>query len=148
MAFIDVDVLHHEAAAEIQDLLRRRLQQGEFSARIGNAPKFLVPVQVTEPVKRARSTVVEIDGQRHMVELLGQGQQAVVAGIHPKTGRAYFWPAGGLEETEPAKLPLVTPAELAEILERLQQDPAAVRPGRRAQGPRRSGPSPAPSRSR
>ena len=84
--------------------------------RIGNPPKFLIPVQVTEPVTRSRSAVVEIDGQRHMVEVLGAGQQAVVAGIHPKTGRAYVWPAGGLKETEPVKLPLVTPAELAEIL--------------------------------
>src|SRR6478735_7583637 len=44
------------------------------------------------------------------------GQRAVVAGIHPKTGRPYFWPEGGLEETEPTKLPPVTPAELYEIL--------------------------------
>jgi hypothetical protein len=73
-------------------------------------------VQVTEPVTRSRSPMVEIEGQRHMVELLGQGQQAVVAGIHPKTGYPYTWPADGLEETEPAKLPLVTPAELSEIL--------------------------------
>ena len=51
-----------------------------------------------------------------MVEMLGQGQQAVVAGIHPRTGRPYVWPADGLEQTEPAKLPLVTPADLAEIL--------------------------------
>ena len=65
---------------------------------------------------RSRSTVVEIDGQKHMVEVLGAGQQAVVAGIHPKTGRSYVWPVGGLEETEPSKLPLVTPAELADIL--------------------------------
>ena len=87
VAFIDVDVLHHEAAAEILELLRHRLGHGDFIWRVGQAPKFLVPVQVTEPVNRVRSTVVEIDGQRHMVELLGHGQQAVVAGIHPKTGR-------------------------------------------------------------
>src|SRR3954454_6607055 len=70
VAFIDVDVLHHEAAAEIQAMLRRRLGgRGEFLTRFGSAPKFLVPVQVTEPVKHDRSTVVEIDGQRYMVEL-------------------------------------------------------------------------------
>ena len=84
---------------------------------------------------RSRSTVVEIDGQRHMVEVLGAGQQAVVAGIHPKTGRPYFWPAGGLEETEPGKLPLVTPAELAEIVAAcskmlLRYGPAVGRKGR------------------
>ena len=79
--------------------------------------------------------MVEIDGQRHMVEVLGVGQQAVVAGIHPKTGRPYVWPEGGLEETEPAKLPLVTPAELAEILGAcskilLRYGPAVGRKGR------------------
>src|SRR3954452_2110186 len=64
VAFLDADVLHHEAAAAIQAMLRRRLGgRGEFLTRFGNAPKFLVPVQVTEPVKRNRSTVVEIDGQ-------------------------------------------------------------------------------------
>ena len=117
MAFIDGDVLHHEAAAEILAMLRRRLDgRGELIWRIGQAPKFLIPVQVTEPVTRSRSTVVEVDDQKHMVEILGQGQQAVVAGIHPKTGRPYVWPVGGLEETEPGKLPLVTPAELDEIV--------------------------------
>ena len=44
-----------------------------------------------------------------MVEMLGAGQQAVVAGIHPRTGHPYVWPADGLEDTEPGKLPLVTP---------------------------------------
>ena len=135
VAFIDVDVLHHEAAAAIQDMLRHRLQGGEFIWRVGQAPKFLIPVQVTEPVTRSRSTVVEIDGQKHMVEVLGQGQQAVVAGLHPKTCRPYVWPAGGLEETEPSKLPLVTPDELTEILGAcsrilLQYGPAVGRKGR------------------
>ena len=117
VAFVDVDVTHAEAAAAIYQLLRRRLDgNGELIRRIGQAPKFLVPVQVTETVTRSRSTVIEADGARHMVEVLGAGQQAVVAGIHPRTGRPYFWPEGGLEETEPAKLPLVTPVELAEIV--------------------------------
>mgnify|MGYP006320940113 CR=1 FL=1 len=43
-------------------------------------------------------------------------REAVVAGIHPETGRPYAWPADGLEQTEPAKLPRVTSADLAEIL--------------------------------
>ena len=97
VAFVDVDVPHHEASAELQEMLRRELHGGKFFWRIGNAPKFLIPVQTTEPVRRARSVVVEIAGERHMVELLGQGQQAVIAGIHPKTGRPYFWPAGDLK---------------------------------------------------
>jgi hypothetical protein len=117
VAFIDVDVLHHVAATEIQEMLRGRLDGlGEFIWRVGQAPKFLIPVQVTEPIKRSRSTVVEADGERHMVELLGAGQQAVIAGTHPKTGYPYTWPAGGLEDTEPARLPRLTPGGLAEIL--------------------------------
>ena len=116
VAFLDVDVLHHRAAAEILEFLRDRLRYGDFIWRVGRPPKFMVPLQVTEPVPYARSTVVEIDNQRNMVELLGIGRQAVVAGIHPVTGREYFWPADGLEDTEPAKLPLVTPTELGEIL--------------------------------
>ena len=116
VAFIDVDVLHVEASSELMEMLRRRLQGGEFIWRIGNPPKFLIPIQVTAPVTRLRSTVVEIDGQRHMIEILGAGQQAVVAGIHPKTGHPYVWPAGGLEDTEPGKLPLLSPTELNEIV--------------------------------
>jgi hypothetical protein len=117
VTFIDVDVLHREAAGEIHGMLRPLLCNGEFLPRIGNAPKFLIPVQSTEPVRKARSVVVEADGQRHMVELLGQGQQAVIAGIHPRMGRSYVWPEGGLEETEPHKLPLVTPGELTGLLD-------------------------------
>lgn len=136
VAFIDVDVLHQEAAAETQSMLRRYLaSNGEFLPRIGNAPKFLIPVRSTEPVRRARSTVIQADGQKHMVELLGQGQQAVIAGIHPKTGRSYVWPEGGLEETEPHRLPLVTPGELTGLLDAcskilLRYGPAAGRQGR------------------
>ena len=136
VAFIDVDVLHVKAAAEIQLLLRHCLaSKGEFLPRIGNAPKFLIAVQLTEPVGKARSAVVERDDQRHMVEVLGQGQQAVIAGIHPKTGRSYLWPEGGLEETEPARLPLLTPAELSEIISTcskilLRYGPAVGRKGR------------------
>ena len=135
VAFIDVDVLHHEAAGEIQACCARLLRDGEFLPRIGNAPKFLIPVQVTEPVRKARSDRGRDRRPAAHGRAAGQGQQAVVAGIHPKTGRPYVWPAGGLEETEPAKLPLVTPGELAEILAAcskilLRYGPAVGRKGR------------------
>ena len=117
VTFLDVDVLDPEAAGACMALLRNRLGP-DFIFRIGQAPKFLIPVRTTEPVRRARSVVVEIAGSAkgQMVELLGQGQQAVLHGIHPVTSRPYFWPAGGPEDTEPGKLPLLTPSELNEIL--------------------------------
>ena len=148
VTFVDVDVLHHDAAAEIQTMLRNRLEgRGEVIWRVGNAPKFLIPLQITEPVTRSRSIVVAIGGQHHMVEVLGAGQQAVVAGVHPKTGRPYFWPAGGLEETEPGKLPLVTPAEIAEILAAcdrvlLRYGQAVGRKGRSTRAERSATPKP------
>ena len=115
VAFLDADVLHPEASAEVHDLLRKRLGTG-IIRRIGLAPKFLVPVRVPEPVRKMRSDVVEIDGQRHLVEVLGQGQQAVLLGVHPKTMRPYAWPEGGPEDTEPSQLPLVTAEGLRQLL--------------------------------
>ena len=84
VTFLDVDVLDPEAAGACMALLRNRLGL-DFIFRIGQAPKFLIPVRTTEPVRPARSVVVEIAGSAkgQMVELLGQGRQAVLHGIHP-----------------------------------------------------------------
>jgi hypothetical protein len=75
VAFVDVDVVHAEASGELMEMLRRRLQGGDFIWRVGHAPRFLIPVHVTEPVNKSRSTVVEIDGQKHMVEVLARASR-------------------------------------------------------------------------
>ena len=149
VAFIDVDVLHPEAAAEIQVMLRRCLaSKGEFSARIGNAPKFLIPVQTTEPVSKARSMVVEIDGQRHMVEVLGAGPAGRGRRHPPEDWPTLLlarWRARGDRARQAAA------GDAGRTLRdpgRLQPHPAALRAGSRAQGPLDSAPSSTPSPSR
>ena len=51
-------------------------------------------------------------GVLHAVELLGEGQQYVVEGIHPKTGQPYAWRGPGLAEIGSEALTPVTDEEI------------------------------------
>lgn len=57
----------------------------------------------------------------HAVELLGQGQQYLVAGIHPKTVKPYYWRDGvSPAELTAAGLTPITPEELDAFFEAVE----------------------------
>jgi hypothetical protein len=115
---IDVDVPHPEAAAAIMALLRARLAgSGAFLARVGQAPKFAVPVRVAVPMRRQATAEFLIEGYEKAcrVEVLGKGQQFVVAGVHPATGRPYAW-SDDLLWTAPDELPALTVQQVLELV--------------------------------
>lgn len=63
---------------------------GPAPQRIGRFPKRLLVYRTTEPFGRMRLWIKHA-GTQHLVEMLGQGQQYVIAGIHPATGEPYKW---------------------------------------------------------
>ena len=126
MVFLDADVTDPAAAGEVTAEIRRTIGRASGSpgglaalVRIGRAPKALFPIRVRGSLRKLHSTVVLIDGQRCMLEVLAEGQQAVIGGVHPGTGQPYAWPLGGLEDIGPEDLPELTASEIGELVGRV-----------------------------
>ncbi len=88
--------------------------------RVGKAPKFLLVCRASEPGwKKATSRVFEKDGVKCQLETLGKGQQFVLHGVHPDTGKEYEVSdlLGGfalppIEEIPVESLPVITHADV------------------------------------
>lgn len=64
---------------------------GPAPVRVGRAPKCLLQYRTDEPFPRMRLWIKMPNGEQHLVELLGRGQQYVIEGTHPVTLRPYVW---------------------------------------------------------
>lgn len=88
---VDIDVTDPLLA----DVARLAIEEslGKTAVRIGRAPKLLMLYRMADPacVVTGRRVSVIVDGKRHLVEVLGAGQQFVVGGVHPATGKQYAW---------------------------------------------------------
>jgi hypothetical protein len=115
IVYLDADILDPTAAGEVTALIRRKIGLDAL-VRYGRAPKALFPVRVRDTIRKLRSTVVLINGDRCMLEVLAEGQQAAIAGIHPVTGKPYSWPLGGLEDIGPEDLPELTASEIGDFV--------------------------------
>jgi len=85
---VDIDVKDEHLAAEIADFALRTL--GPAPLRIGRYPKRLLVYRTEEPFSRMRLWI-KAGEVHHLVEVLGQGQQFLVHGIHPNTGKPFEW---------------------------------------------------------
>lgn len=91
---VDIDCADERLARLIEDAALAHL--GPAAVRVGRAPKRLLMYSLApgaEPFGRMRLWITrEEDGQpvKHLVEILGEGQQYLVHGTHP-SGRAYEW---------------------------------------------------------
>jgi hypothetical protein len=86
---LDIDVTQPDAAAAIEALALEVL--GDAPARIGRAPKVLLPYR-GDVGKRSVSFTLPSSDERQLVEVLGRGNFWVAEGVHPKTGQPYSWP--------------------------------------------------------
>ena len=117
--FIDVDISDETAAREIEALIRRRYgSKGKVLRRVGRPPKFAVPFKTDVPFKKKFLLVYPPGKPRprqskdcQRIEILGDGQQIVVAGIHPKTKLPYEWSGGEPWTVRREKLPELTGEE-------------------------------------
>lgn len=92
---VDIDCTNPSLSNVIRGLAFTYLGIGP--ERIGRAPKRLIVYKTTEPFRRMRLWITEPSGTKHLIEVLGDGQQYVVAGIHPVTKQPYAWPRGLLD---------------------------------------------------
>lgn len=89
---VDVDTLDAERAAGIGDLVTRHFGGGAaLPMRVGRAPKRLYLLRASDPENPPPYQSVEFETPQERVEILSVGKQAVIAGVHPKTGKPYQW---------------------------------------------------------
>jgi AAA domain-containing protein/bifunctional DNA primase/polymerase-like protein len=91
----DIDIKYPEAAEASEELIRNLYaDRGTLLTRIGEAPKRALLFRTTQPFPKIRVDLVAPNGSEHHIEVLGDGQQLVVDGTHPTTGKPYYWPGG------------------------------------------------------
>jgi putative DNA primase/helicase len=113
---LDIDIMHPEAVEAIEALARQHFAgRGDIYVRIGLPPKRLIPLRTNAPFRkltRAFTAPIGTDGKPPKIEILGDGQQYVVAGIHPDTRKPYRWVNGAsdmdVRDIRRDDLPLVT----------------------------------------
>lgn len=114
---IDCDVNSVEALRLVEELINVRLAGGSLAPvrERGNAPRALFVFRRVgdDPVRKIRVVFEDDKGVTHAVEVLGLGQQYVIAGMHP-SGVAYEWREGrDLAQTEGELIPMVTAEKLS-----------------------------------
>lgn len=85
---VDIDTTDAELSAMIESRALEIL--GGAPKRTGRAPKCLLVYTTAVPFGRMRLWLTDKEGTAHLIEVLGDGQQYVVAGTHP-SGATYTW---------------------------------------------------------
>jgi len=118
MPTYNVDIRDEAAAVAVEALVRERYaQRGKLLMRIGQPPQRAFPFRTAQPFKKLVINFTARDGgEAEKLEFLGNGQQVVVDGIHPGTGKPYAWFGGTLTEVAHAELPEISQAEAKELM--------------------------------
>ena len=117
---IDIDCENESLSQQIAEIAHRIL--GDAPSRTGRAPKRLLLYKTNEPFRKVRLWI-ERPGNptRHLVEILGTGQQFVVGGIHPSTMRPYEWNRD-ITTLGPTKLTTIDQQAVERFLNTLQRE--------------------------
>lgn len=110
---IDIDV--PDAAAVDAVIKHAQELWGVLPYRVGREPRAAIYFRASTPFGKRASPVYRIKGKETaQIEILGQGQQSVLYGVHPKTHKSYQWPAGELPPY--GELPELTEAKADEFI--------------------------------
>src|SRR4029077_5563837 len=92
---IDIDLLIEEAAEAVEAMARERFEErGHFLVRIGKWPKRAILLRTDVPFVKITLNLTAPNGKPEKIEVLGDGQQVVLFGVHPETHRDYLWQGG------------------------------------------------------
>ena len=121
MPTLDVDILDEAAAKACQQFVRERYEDaGDVLVRIGQPPKRAIPFRTEEPFKKIVVNLIAPDGSEgQKIEFLADGEQVVVAGVHPQTQQSYSWSNGGLEQVKYEDLPYIREEEARALVEEM-----------------------------
>jgi putative DNA primase/helicase len=118
---LDIDSTDEGIADLVEQLALRVL--GPAPVRVGNPPKRLLMYRTDEPFTRMRISLEDGNRTTHLIELLGEGQQYVACGIHPKTMRSYEWSVADPPRAD--ALTSITHGQVAALFEEIAQQFAA-----------------------
>jgi hypothetical protein len=118
MPTFDIDIKLPEAAAAVEDLVRKRFSGlGTILVRFGNAPKRAIPFKTPKPFKKITANLIAPDGSEgQKLELLAEGQQVVAFGIHEDTHKPYIWVGGEPGEIKRDELPAISAAQARQLV--------------------------------
>ncbi len=137
---LDVDVEAPEVAAALDRLIRDRVGRGVLVRTRGSSPRRAFLFRVSGSVWKKRVVFrLPGDDREHAVDLLGIGQQLVIAGRHPG-GESYGLEAPGLAGRTLADIPCLTPDDLEALWEEIHA--AITGAGGRIEGRGASAPRP------
>lgn len=112
----DIDVEDPDLADRIAKLVLDRLGHGAVVRTRDGSPRVAILFRSDSPVKRKRCEfTLPGDDRVHAVDLLGVGQQLVVAGRHP-SGFDYRLASPGLDGRTAQDIPCISAAEVADLL--------------------------------
>ena len=112
---IDIDCPREDIAIEFQNRCFSVL--GEAPVRIGKAPKRALCYRIDgEPLDKKATKRYTVDDTFFQVEVLGQGQQCVIYGVHPDTKTPYQWVGDSLEHLPFDQLAPVTEDQIDKLL--------------------------------
>ena len=119
---LDIDICNEAAVIAIEEAVRARFEErGTVPVRIGEPPKRAILFRTDEPFAKILVNLTAPNGSAEKLELLGNGQQLVVAGIHPKTKKPYRWHGGEPGKIRRDDLPPITGDEAQALIEDLAE---------------------------
>jgi hypothetical protein len=88
--------------------------------RFGNRPKRLIPFTTDMPFPKILRVLKDVNGEKHRIEALCDGQQFLVDGLNPDANINYAWHAGrSLANTNLAELPVTTAEDMEKLVDHL-----------------------------
>jgi hypothetical protein len=141
MPTLDADIHNEKAVRTIEEHVRERYEgRGYVLPRVGKPPKLAIPFRTLEPFKKITVNLIASDGSEgEKIEFLADGEQLVVAGIHPETKKPYRWLNGEPGQIKLEDLPYIREDEaralVDDLVEILVRDFGYKRaPGRKTNG--------------
>ena len=114
----DIDIAIEAAAQAAEDKARELLEEhGDIYVRFGKPPKRLILLRTDEPFKKLYREFRAPDGSKQRLEILGDGQQYVVDGIHPDTHKPYTCFGGELTAIKRENLPYIRREDAEQLLD-------------------------------
>jgi Protein of unknown function (DUF3987)/Bifunctional DNA primase/polymerase, N-terminal len=118
---IDIDILNEEAAKAVEGMVRERFEEmGHILVKFGRFPKRGIPFRTNTPFAKMLVKVVPPGGSDEdpeRIDLLADGQQFVVHGIHPDTLKPFSWHGGEPGEIKHDDLPYIHEEEARALVD-------------------------------
>jgi hypothetical protein len=120
---LDIDIMGPDAAEAAEALVRETYEErGYILIRIGRSPKRAILFRTDKPFKKiVRNFTKPGSDTVQKLEMLGMGQQIVVAGVHPDTGQPYRWHGGEPDKIKREDLPYISESEAQDLIDKIAQ---------------------------